>query len=294
VTYAGQAGHDRITDLALGALHASDPDELWRSLAEEVLRALDADLVVHKEEEWTPQWGRVRMWEPTEQIGGDAMSEHLRARVRRCYPFIDHYIVSTDPAPTSAVGIIGRLAWRNTAYATISYEELGVRDMLTIPFPDTSVDEPYRGWKLLRSSDYTPAQVEYAKRLQPLLCGVERQCRNLRALRRPVAAGPDPTAGPDPAAGRDATAGATAGPTAGLDPVRLAAEHGLTPRETVVLGLLGDSLTAEAIGRRLGISVRTAQKHIGNLYRKLSTADRLSTVLRAQSLGLLPPPRHQG
>ncbi|MEC3996220.1 helix-turn-helix transcriptional regulator [Actinacidiphila sp. DG2A-62] len=284
MTYAGQAGHDRITDLALGALHASDPDELWRTLAEEVLRALDADLVVHKEEEWTPQRGRVRMWEPTEQLGGEAMSEQLRARVRRCYPFIDHYIVSTDPAPTSAVGIIGRLAWRNTAYATISYEELGVRDMLTIPFPDTSLDEPYRGWKLLRSSDYTPAQVEYAKRLQPLLCGVERQCRNLRALRRPVSAGSDAVAGPD----------AAAGPSTGLDPVRLAAEHGLTPRETVVLGLLGNSLTAEAIGRRLGISVRTAQKHIGNLYRKLSTADRLSTVLRAQALGLLPPPRHPG
>jgi len=35
--------------------------------------------------------------------------------------------------------------------------------------------------------------------------------------------------------------------------------------------------------------VRTVHKHVESLYRKLGTRDRVSTVLRAQEIGLLPP-----
>jgi DNA-binding NarL/FixJ family response regulator len=61
----------------------------------------------------------------------------------------------------------------------------------------------------------------------------------------------------------------------------------LTPREVAVLLLLADALTASAIARRLGISVRTLHKHVENLYRQLGTRDRMSTVLHAQELGLV-------
>jgi DNA-binding NarL/FixJ family response regulator len=66
--------------------------------------------------------------------------------------------------------------------------------------------------------------------------------------------------------------------------------RGLTSREQVTLNLLAESLTAEAIARRLGITAGTVHKHLASLYRKLGTNDRLETVLRAQRLGLLPPP----
>ncbi|GAA3431279.1 AAA family ATPase [Kutzneria kofuensis] len=62
----------------------------------------------------------------------------------------------------------------------------------------------------------------------------------------------------------------------------------LTPRELTVLALAAESLTAEAIARRLGIATGTVQKHLENAYRKLGTGDRLTSVLRAQALGLLP------
>ncbi|CCH31029.1 LuxR C-terminal-related transcriptional regulator [Actinosynnema sp. NPDC047251] len=65
------------------------------------------------------------------------------------------------------------------------------------------------------------------------------------------------------------------------------AEHGLTDRERSVLAVLAQGLTAEAIARRMDISPRTVHRHLQHLYRKLGTADRLATVLRAQSLGLL-------
>lgn len=69
----------------------------------------------------------------------------------------------------------------------------------------------------------------------------------------------------------------------GTDPATI----GITPRELTVLTLLADGLTAAAIARRLRIAPGTANKHRENLYRKLGTTDRVSTVLRAQEFGIL-------
>ncbi|WP_253258372.1 LuxR C-terminal-related transcriptional regulator [Pseudonocardia sp. N23] len=65
-------------------------------------------------------------------------------------------------------------------------------------------------------------------------------------------------------------------------------EQTLTRREGQVLGLVALGLTADAIGRRLGISGRTVHKHLEHAYGKLGCADRLSAVLRARELGLVP------
>ncbi|MFI5492896.1 helix-turn-helix transcriptional regulator [Actinoplanes sp. NPDC051859] len=66
----------------------------------------------------------------------------------------------------------------------------------------------------------------------------------------------------------------------------------LTPRELSVLRLLAESLTAAAIARRLDLSTGTVHKHLGRLYRKFGTTDRLATVLRAREAGLLPDTGH--
>jgi DNA-binding NarL/FixJ family response regulator len=63
----------------------------------------------------------------------------------------------------------------------------------------------------------------------------------------------------------------------------------LTPRQVTVLRLLADALTASASAHRPGISVCTVHKHLESPYRKLGTRDQVSTVLRAQEIGLLPP-----
>ena len=71
---------------------------------------------------------------------------------------------------------------------------------------------------------------------------------------------------------------------------RVGSRRTLTSREQATLNLLAESLTAEAIARRLGISAGTVAQHLASLYRKLGTNDRLETVLRAQHLGLLSSP----
>ena len=62
---------------------------------------------------------------------------------------------------------------------------------------------------------------------------------------------------------------------------------GLTGRELAVLQLLADGLTADAIGRRLGISQRTVHTHLAHIYRKLDVCDRMRAVLVGQAAGII-------
>ena len=61
----------------------------------------------------------------------------------------------------------------------------------------------------------------------------------------------------------------------------------LTARQQAVLRLLAEGRTVRAIGSRLGISQSTVDKHVRDLYRRLGTQDRASTIRAAQVRGLL-------
>jgi len=118
--------------------------------------------------------------------------------------------------------------------------------------------------------DFSDAHVDLARRLQPVLVGLERQAAELCRWQQCTQVCPQAVDG-------------------GADRGRAAvAEARLTGRELTVLSLLADGLTAATIGRRLVISPRTVHKHLEHVYAKLGTADRLTTVLRARSAGLLP------
>ncbi|GGN46568.1 DNA-binding NarL/FixJ family response regulator [Actinoplanes campanulatus] len=114
-------------------------------------------------------------------------------------------------------------------------------------------------------SDFSGRERAYAARLRPVLVALHH--------RQPAPGRPDRAAASGAAASGAAASGAPAA--------------GLTPRELAVLRLLAQGWTAVAIGRRLAIHPCTVSKHQQNLYRKLGTNDRLTTVLHAQMLGLL-------
>ncbi len=118
----------------------------------------------------------------------------------------------------------------------------------------------FDGWIVLNEDGFTDDDLSTLTRLQSLLVGLDRHLTAFAQRERAPAAGP-PDAGPTPA---------------------------LTPREQVVLALVASGSTAQGIGARLAISPRTVHKHQENLYRKLGASDRLSAVLRAQAMGLLP------
>jgi DNA-binding NarL/FixJ family response regulator len=82
-----------------------------------------------------------------------------------------------------------------------------------------------------------------------------------------------------------------AGQEAGrLSPPRPA---GLTDREAEVLGLLASGLMTKQIGHRLGISPKTVDQHIQNVYAKIGVSTRAAATLFAtrQGLATLEPAR---
>jgi DNA-binding NarL/FixJ family response regulator len=75
------------------------------------------------------------------------------------------------------------------------------------------------------------------------------------------------------------------GPSSTLE--ECAAASDLSGRELAVLQLLARGLTAQAIGRRLGASPRTIQKHLQHIYQKLGVNDRMAAVRVATARQLL-------
>ena len=64
----------------------------------------------------------------------------------------------------------------------------------------------------------------------------------------------------------------------------------LTPRERQVLTLAAQGLTNRGIGRQLGISGRTVQGHLANIYGKLQVGSRTEAVTKALQLGFIQLP----
>ncbi len=64
-------------------------------------------------------------------------------------------------------------------------------------------------------------------------------------------------------------------------------DAGLTPRETEVLKMLAEGASNKTIARRLGISVHTANFHVGSLLDKLDATGRTDAVAHAARLGVI-------
>ncbi len=66
---------------------------------------------------------------------------------------------------------------------------------------------------------------------------------------------------------------------------------GLTEREMAVLQCLVEGLGNKEIGRRLGITTRTVEFHVGNVMRKLDVASRVEAAVWATTQGITAPGR---
>lgn len=263
----------RMLDLAVEVMSAETPEFVWPLLTAELLTALDGELIVVKEVPWTRDQGSVviRSPEPLPEVGTG--EDSVQAYIRSGYPFIDRYGATADWTPQSAARVVGARTWQNSPTADALRQAFGTRHVFGLPLPQRG---PHvSGFLVHRSGgDFSRHDERYAARVQPLLKAATAHRSLLMALRESSGS-----------AQRQQANHALAAP--------------LTPRETNVLHLLATGLTAEVIGRRLGISPRTVHKHLNALYRKLGAADRLSAVLRAQDAGLLPgsaepPAAHPG
>jgi HD-GYP domain-containing protein (c-di-GMP phosphodiesterase class II) len=74
---------------------------------------------------------------------------------------------------------------------------------------------------------------------------------------------------------------------AGQQAPRLERPAGLTAREAEVVALLARGLQTKQVARALGISVKTADRHVQNAYRKIGVSSRAAATLFAMEHGLV-------
>ena len=75
--------------------------------------------------------------------------------------------------------------------------------------------------------------------------------------------------------------------TAGQRAPRLERPAGLTEREAEVVAMLARGLQTKQVARALGISVKTADRHIQNAYRKIGVSSRAAATVFAMERGLV-------
>jgi HD-GYP domain-containing protein (c-di-GMP phosphodiesterase class II) len=75
--------------------------------------------------------------------------------------------------------------------------------------------------------------------------------------------------------------------SAGQRAPRIERPAGLTEREAEVVGMLARGLQTKQVARALGISVKTADRHIQNAYRKIGVSTRAAATLFAMEHGLV-------
>lgn len=256
--------HERMLSVAVAALHEREPERLWPLLAGALPDLCGGETLIYKLDDWNEAEGTVGM-PPGAAAEFDRLGEEDLGLLRTGFPFADHYASGPDRTPLTARRAVGP-AWSASPTALLIGDVIDADHVLAIPLPRTTT--PITGCMVYRSgADFTDDDLRAAQQVQPLLAAVEQQRQLLERWRRSAVPSPDPGSAHE-----------------------VAADCALTPRELTVLLLLTDALTAAAIGRRLGISDRTVHKHVEKIYRKLGTRDRISTVLRAQQLGLVPRP----
>jgi DNA-binding NarL/FixJ family response regulator len=74
---------------------------------------------------------------------------------------------------------------------------------------------------------------------------------------------------------------------AGQKVPRIVRPAGLTEREAEVIGLLARGLQTKHIARALGISAKTADRHVQNVYGKIGVSTRAAAALFAMEHGLV-------
>jgi DNA-binding CsgD family transcriptional regulator len=175
-------------------------------------------------------------------------------------PLLHYYLSTGDMCPQQVADVPSAFAGPRVRARWAELSRLhGFEHQLAIPLP-AGVDGP-RWFVLGRSEPFAADRMLLAGRVQRLIVGLDRQ---VAALSRWQSRAAQPEAG------------------------AVAADVHLTPRELSVLALVADGLTAAAAARRLMVAERTVHKHLERVYAKFGVSDRVSAVLRAQRLGILP------
>ncbi|MFF3378989.1 response regulator transcription factor [Streptomyces sp. NPDC002680] len=253
----------RMLDLAVALLDSTDPD--WSLATTELNEVLHGGLCLFLDDvRFMQRAGHVRAWAPADPRFESLSWDMLLHANMGAHPIAAHYATCAERIPVSIEDVAGPGHWKRTPTYRTMRTLFDVNDQIALPLRAPAGQ--IRSFLLCRPTGERVTEQDrlYARRIQPLLIRIDSHLRELQRLR----------------------AGSSAPDTP--QPEQRAVEHGITPRELTVLSLLAQGLTAAAVARRLSISVHTVNTHLERVYRKLGTTNRLTTVLVARDLGLVP------
>jgi len=260
--------YDQMLQLATAVLDCHEPEQAWHLVGQQLCGPLlGAEMCSLGVVDVPSCMGQLLVQNIPGELADRAPPAGTRfdATLVKDHPIFHYYQHTGLYVPRTIRDVTSLRIWRNCASYAAIRELFGGGYPLVVPLAMNACRN--RVFSLLRvERDFSPRDRDLAARVQPLLIGLDRHLGYLARWRQGIEA---------PGCLEAAQSHAR--------------ELAITPRELVVLHLLAQGLTAVAIAHRLGISPRTVGRHLGNLYRKLETSDRLATVLRAQVLGLLSP-----
>lgn len=238
-----------IHDLAKAILTEPEPVRVWSLLMERLTTDLPVDLAVLIDLDWEAGTGHALTGKPDwlHQAPLDAL---INTHMRT-HPLLRHYARTTDRSPLTLEAIADDRWWKSEAYQE-GKAAIGIDRQLALPL--NSRPGQVRGIIMSRSGQgFTDRDLEFADLARSLI--------DMVSAHEEVMFGTARLADPS--------------------------EYKITSRETAVLVLLNEGLTARAIGSRLRIAEKTVIKHKENLYRKLRVHDRVTALNKARALGLL-------
>ncbi|GGX70802.1 helix-turn-helix transcriptional regulator [Streptomyces hiroshimensis] len=238
--------YGQMLDLVVAVLENENVDSVWHVISRELLDSLGCDSATFSEVLLSEGTGTVRGWAPDEL--STVVDGLVQRRIRQRHPLLDYGL--SEQAPVNIADICD--GWRNTAWYEEARRDFGVTQQVGVPL--ACEDGKMCVALIGRRGDFTPHDLAFLTRIQPVIRTMASHVYELKRLRSAVA------------------------PVPSCD---------LTPREATVLGLLAEGLTAAAIARRLAISPHTVNRHLERIYRKLGTNNRVSTLVVARAEGLV-------
>lgn len=155
------------------------------------------------------------------------------------HPLIQHYVRTADRRPLAITDLMSLSRWRSSATGSDIHAVTGFYDHLALPL--LSPSGTMRAFALGREDGaFTGQEREFVEKLHPLLIAMDHRAHLSRSP---------------------------------------AARSRLTPREEQVLELIAAGLTRQVAARRLRISIRTLDKHLETVYRKLGVNSHIQAAL---------------
>jgi DNA-binding CsgD family transcriptional regulator len=178
-------------------------------------------------------------------MGGEEVLERIIANIKSCPIHRWHGDGHDDEIVT--LSTITELAeYRDGSHYKAVYGGSGVADILSIP---VGSGETIARVLVCRDGDgFSDEEIDAARILQPVVTGCLRQTQVMEQLRS--------------------------------DPLSEEAmrERGLTAREAQIFCRLASGATSQAAGQELGISVRTVEKHVQNIYARIGARNRSEAI----------------